>query len=50
MINRNHSVCSLVGRLAPQIGDYDVNIAFMLLSFWVGRLAPQIGDYDSNTG
>ncbi|EEZ71156.1 hypothetical protein NEICINOT_04609 [Neisseria cinerea ATCC 14685] len=39
---------SRVGRLAPQIGDYDRAGRMYLRSGLVGRLAPQIGDYDSS--
>ena len=35
-----------VGRLAPQIGDYDQMYLKALPRLKVGRLAPQIGDYD----
>ena len=49
---RHHSRASTslsrVGRLAPQIGDYDRAGRMYLRSGLVGRLAPQIGDYDSS--
>ena len=35
----------LVGKLAPQIGDYDQDDV-LEAHFFVGKLAPQIGDYD----
>ena len=38
--------CIWVGRLAPQIGDYDVDQGIDFTNIGVGRLAPQIGDYD----
>ena len=38
---------SCVGRLAPQIGDYDQPCGRYRPVFRVGRLAPQIGDYDA---
>ena len=39
-----------VGRLAPQIGDYDIDLVTNGDLLSVGRLAPQIGDYDSSSG
>ena len=36
-----------VGRLAPQIGDYDSSSKSPQSRLFVGRLAPQIGDYDA---
>ena len=36
----------VVGRLAPQIGDYDLTHTCEQNRLRVGRLAPQIGDYD----
>ena len=38
-----------VGRLAPQIGDYDEQAVAVLTDHLVGRLAPQIGDYDKSS-
>ena len=38
--------CTFVGRLAPQIGDYDQGLIYYEANYNVGRLAPQIGDYD----
>ena len=35
-----------VGKLAPQIGDYDPDLDTVLINLFVGKLAPQIGDYD----
>ena len=35
-----------VGKLAPQIGDYDDIDMGIGDSSGVGKLAPQIGDYD----
>ena len=45
-LNTNGSVGLCVGRLAPQIGDYDFISSVQLNHLKVGRLAPQIGDYD----
>ena len=35
-----------VGKLAPQIGDYDFEFVDDMCKSIVGKLAPQIGDYD----
>ena len=35
-----------VGKLAPQIGDYDGVLYQVNQQIDVGKLAPQIGDYD----
>ena len=41
-----HAHAADVGRLAPQIGDYDFRYEQVVPLVAVGRLAPQIGDYD----
>ena len=42
----NIALPTAVGKLAPQIGDYDQTYTTFLSLSLVGKLAPQIGDYD----